>query len=379
MTEQEIEEYLRSLDPESFELTVRISWFPERVSPAKDRPRDPYPVTARFDQAVDPETGKVIGTGEHNYLKWFVRPGFLKDPYGYRMEKGKAYRLKVRAKRRFNGDKEYYVDALLEKNVDEPKLDVLAQFYSEYDTEVKECIFLNRKQLYGWGMYWDYPRYALSSVAMIMDPEHGAVEYRPAALYYLDARKKNRAKLSFEPLHAYRASVRKSLFKDDRYLLVTMPQEVTEPRFEEVIADYLKPRTIQNEFGTFTLDRDYDWFSGETEILGRTCQITLDTGPGGTDASAAEAVLKEILKDPEALIKGAKNFAADDMYDSLEDWYDEPLTREEFMERIGMPDIAISNDGSVSLFFDGTELFAGHTVIVDMNRDGTFDDAYLAG
>ena len=49
------------------------------------------------------------------------------------------------------------------------------------------------------------------------------------------------------------------------------------------------------------------------------------------------------------------------------------------MERIGMPDIAISNDGSVSLFFDGTELFAGHTVIVDMNRDGTFDDAYLAG
>ena len=275
--------------------------------------------------------------------------------------------------------KEYYVDALLEKNVDEPKLDVLAQFYSEYDTEVKECIFLNRKQLYGWGMYWDYPRYALSSVAMIMDPEHGAVEYRPAALYYLDARKKNRAKLSFEPLHAYRASVRKSLFKDDRYLLVTMPQEVTEPRFEEVIADYLKPRTIQNEFGTFTLDRDYDWFSGETEILGRTCQITLDTGPGGTDASAAEAVLKEILKDPEALIKGAKNFAADDMYDSLEDWYDEPLTREEFMERIGMPDIAISNDGSVSLFFDGTELFAGHTVIVDMNRDGTFDDAYLAG
>ena len=49
MTEQEIEEYFQTLEPESRELIVRISWVQSSASPIKDHPREPYPVRAKFD------------------------------------------------------------------------------------------------------------------------------------------------------------------------------------------------------------------------------------------------------------------------------------------------------------------------------------------
>lgn len=378
MTEQEIEEYFQTLEPEARELIVRISWVQSSASPIRDRPREPYPVRAKFDEAVDTETGEIIGKGLHNFLKWFVRPGLFRNPFGYNLTKGHIYRLKVRQRKNTAGDNEYYVDALLEKDVDEPRLDPIAQFYGDYDTEVTECIFLNQRKLYGWGMYWDYPRYAVSAVAWIMDPEHGAVEYRPGTFVFLDPLRKTHGKLPFEPLRAYRAQVRKSRKSDHEFLLVRMPVEVKEPRFDAVIEDYLKPRSIKNEFGTFTLDREYDWYEGTANYAGMELSVRLDTD-GGVDASKAEAALKTMLTGTNDLIVRAQNYAADEMYGNLEDWYDEPLTREEFIDRIGIPEITVSNEGEASLFFDGGELFAGHTIIVEMDEAKNFTDAYLAG
>ena len=379
MTEQEMEEYIQTLEPESRELIVRISWVQGSASPIKDRPREPYPVRAKFDEAVDTETGEIIGKGQHNFLKWFVRPGLFRNPFGYNLTKGHIYRLKVRPRGNMADDNEYYVEALLEKDVDEPRLDPIAQFYGDYDTEVTDCIFLNRRKLYGWGVYWDHPRYTVSAVAWIMNPEHGAVEYRPGTFTFLDPLNRSSGKLPFEPLRAYRAQIRKSRKSDHEFLIVRMPVEVKEPRFDAVIEDYLKPRSIKNEFGTFELDRDYDWYEGTVNYGGKEIAVRLDTDDGGVDASVAEQTLKTILSGSDDLIAKAQNYAADEMYDNLEDWYDEPLTREEFIERIGTPEVTISRDGQTSLFFDGGDLFAGHTIIVEMDENRTFTDAYLAG
>ena len=69
----------------------------------------------------------------------------------------------------------------------------------------------------------------------------------------------------------------------------------------------------------------------------------------------------------------------DQTMDLLADWYDEEITEEEYMERMGTPMIQISEDGEISFSFDTGDLYAGHTLIVSIDQDGNVEETSLAG
>jgi hypothetical protein len=81
------EEYMRSFEENTKELLVRIVWFPEK---APDKPQSVaglLKMQARFDEAIDMESGERIGKGLFNWLEWTYKKKLFGDPFGYTMKK----------------------------------------------------------------------------------------------------------------------------------------------------------------------------------------------------------------------------------------------------------------------------------------------------
>jgi hypothetical protein len=55
------------------------------------------------------------------------------------------------------------------------------------------------------------------------------------------------------------------------------------------------------------------------------------------------------------------------------------LTEEEYMQRMGVPMITISEDGDIGFSFDTGHLYAGHTLVVSVDKEGNVKDTSLAG
>ncbi len=63
-----------------------------------------------------------------------------------------------------------------------------------------------------------------------------------------------------------------------------------------------------------------------------------------------------------------------------EEWSDgEPINDEAFAGRMTMKELTIDGDGSATLFYDDGDLFWGHSILVEVDNEGAFQDASIAG
>lgn len=380
MQENSIEEYLSKFKPDIKVLTVRISWFPKSANPKSDALEESYRVKARFDQAIDEETQTIIGEHEFNWLEWLVKPGLFRDPFGFKMEVGKLYRVAVRVKEK-NSPKEantYYLESMLDKNVKDDRLDPYLTFMSQYEDTETELIVLNKKKVMGWGHFWQFCRFGLTGLGWI-NPATDAFEQKIIHLTCLDKENGDKLRYPFKELTPYRFRVKKAREKDNAYLITKILGPVNDARFDAFIEEYRKPVVIDTPWSTFTLNRDYDWFEGEVSGFSGPASVLLNTEEDNLDVSVSLERLAGIMKDPAGYEKRVKEYIADEMYDNLEDWYDEPITREEFMERITSPGLCFDQDGSLSFSYESGELFCYHAIIVSIEPDDSFSSADLAG
>ncbi len=63
----------------------------------------------------------------------------------------------------------------------------------------------------------------------------------------------------------------------------------------------------------------------------------------------------------------------------IEDKDEEPLTPEQFKERMVLDSISIDSDGDVSFYHSDGDLFWGHCILVTMNSENNFTSADIAG
>ena len=49
------------------------------------------------------------------------------------------------------------------------------------------------------------------------------------------------------------------------------------------------------------------------------------------------------------------------------------------MDRMELDDICVNSDGSITLYYDDGDMFWGHAIEVDVEDDGTYSDANIAG
>ena len=71
------------------------------------------------------------------------------------------------------------------------------------------------------------------------------------------------------------------------------------------------------------------------------------------------------------------------MLDTANDWLgdadEEPITAEQFADRITLSELAFRNDGSIEAYYDDGDIFWGHCIIVRMDKNGNIEDAEIAG
>ena len=163
-----------------------------------------------------------------------------------------------------------------------------------------------------------------------------------------------------------------------RLLLLDLPEPGFDPDLKAILEEQKKPVTFWEEgLGTFTLDRQVDWFETEVDWLGGQISLVFD----------AEEDRAEVLQRAKTLLAGAADwdqriraYAADDLLVSANDWAeDEEITREQFIQRMELESIEIRADGSFEFWFADGDMFYGHSIHVSGDMENGPDDAAMEG
>ena len=169
-----------------------------------------------------------------------------------------------------------------------------------------------------------------------------------------------------------------------RLLLLDLPEPGFDPDLKAILEEQKKPVTFWEEgLGTFTLNRQVDWFETEVDWLGGQISLVFDAGE---DRAGALQNAKALLADAASWDKRVREYAAGDLLVSANDWAEqledeEPqeITREQFMERMELESIEIRADGSFEFWFADGDMFYGHSIHVSGDMENGPDDASMEG
>ena len=198
----------------------------------------------------------------------------------------------------------------------------------------------------------------------------------------------------FEQLGIYRVTVRKCIPQDqtpymnNRYMLINVLEEnASNEKLEALKEYYSKPISIENELGSFVIDREFSWFEGIVNWNGVEVNAYLETDEeDGDTAKQAMKVLKKVLDNIVENDTKYREFAAQELTELANEWMDasdeidaEEITKEIFMKRMEMSEITVSSDGSLSLFFNDDDIFWGHAIEIEVKPNGEIISANIAG
>lgn len=100
---------------------------------------------------------------------------------------------------------------------------------------------------------------------------------------------------------------------------------------------------------------------------------------GETTAGVQTEVLRHIFADLKVWDKSIKEYAFEKLSELVNDWCEQDITKEEFVQRIGVPDITVDIDGSVEVMFDSDGMFTDHSIVIDIDENGNFKKAGIIG
>lgn len=163
-----------------------------------------------------------------------------------------------------------------------------------------------------------------------------------------------------------------------RLLLLDLPEPGFEPRLKTILEEQKKTVTFQEEgLGTFTLNRQVDWFETEVDWLGTTISLVFDQEEDRADCIRQAKTLLAAAPDWDRRIRA---YAAGELLSSANDWAeDEEITQEQFMERMELESIEIRGDGGFHFWFSDGDMFYGHSIHVSGDLENGPDEAEMEG
>lgn len=187
-------------------------------------------------------------------------------------------------------------------------------------------------------------------------------------------------KFHFKGMQAYHVRVRKSKKFQKHYMVCSM-EKVTGERFERLKEEAQKPITITGQLGTFEWNKELLYFKGEIDYLGETRNIWLNTDNGELMADSQLERLNGIYRQLEKWDLEIKEFAAEDLLELANEWREDrdEITKEEFIQRIGTPDITINADMSMVFTFDCDEMFTDHAIEIYVDENDNITGSDIVG
>lgn len=166
-----------------------------------------------------------------------------------------------------------------------------------------------------------------------------------------------------------------------KLLLLDLPEPGFDPDLKAILEEQKKPVTFWEEgLGTFTLNRQIDWFETEVDWLGTAVSLVFDH-----DEDRADCVknAKALLAGAESWDKRVREYAAGELLDLANDWADnaeaDEVSQEQFMERMEPESIEIRGDGSFEFWFSDGDMFYGHSIRVSGDLENGPDEAQMEG
>ncbi len=165
-----------------------------------------------------------------------------------------------------------------------------------------------------------------------------------------------------------------------RLLLLDLPEPGFDPDLKAILEEQKKPVTIEEEgLGVFTLNRQVNWFEAGVDWLGTEISLVFDREE---DRAGCAANARALLASAADWDRRVREYAAGELLDSANDWAEdgeEPITREQFMERMEPESVEIRADGSFEFWFADGEMFYGHSIHVSGDLTGGPDAAQMEG
>lgn len=141
-------------------------------------------------------------------------------------------------------------------------------------------------------------------------------------------------------------------------------------------------KNVENKciFDVLTFDIDRGNYEGKVEIQkGYFIDVTISVESFDKDLvfEVAENTF-ETIKVSEELYK--EKIAEDLLQLHNEVWNEGRMTnKDEFKKRIKMQGMLIFCEGNAELYYDDGDLFWGHTIVVDIDENGLYQDAQIFG
>ena len=275
---------------------------------------------------------------------------------------------------------------------------MLKDFESGFVTEETEITVLLKDSSNGAAVLGDWLRPSVNFLASI-DNDTGEMIKEEGRLEWMIKKDPDRKGwgYDFEQYGIYRLLVRKCIPRklesfesatlNNCYMIVKVLEENVQNDKLLEYKEYLsKPVEIDTPYGKFVLDRSMSWFEGEIELNGLDFTAFLETDED--NGETAELALKVFLKTAENFEdfdRKNKEFAADNLIDLAHEWQEsddgenEPLTREQFIEAIGVSEWTVTPYGNMTLYYYDGDIFWGHAIEINIDEDGNIEDADIAG
>lgn len=171
-------------------------------------------------------------------------------------------------------------------------------------------------------------------------------------------------------------------YKNRYHIVKIVEKDVAEPQLEAIRSEYLKPVVIEDESGTFYLNRKYNYFEGRINWLSSSQKICLYKDQNSDTAEKALRTLRLFLADVEKWDRTLRNYAARQLTELANDWRQEDapeITQQEFAKRIGTPKIRIDEKGCFEAEYTDDDMFYGHWVMIYGNENGELEEATIEG
>ena len=275
---------------------------------------------------------------------------------------------------------------------------MLQDFESGFVTEETEITVLLKDSSNGAAVLGDWLRPSVNFLASI-DNDTGEMIKEEGRLEWMIKKDPDRKGwgYDFEQYGIYKLLVRKCIPRklesfesatlNNCYMIVKVLEENVQNDKLLEYKEYLsKPVEIDTPYGKFVLDRSMSWFEGEIELNGLDFTAFLETDED--NGETAELALKVFLKTAENFEdfdRKNKEFAADNLLDLAHEWQEsdegenEPLTREQFIEAIGVSEWTVTPYGNMTMYYYDGDIFWGHAIEINIDEDGNIEDADIAG
>ena len=169
-----------------------------------------------------------------------------------------------------------------------------------------------------------------------------------------------------------------ALYEPQWYVTEVLEEGVPCPALEEIWAEYTKPILLEDEvLGTLTLDREMSIFEGTCKWMGKEVRISLDVEMEKKASwTRVTNVMKKLLADQEVWDKSLRAMATRKLTAQANEWLvdndqtdrdpeKEPITEDEFAQRILLTEFTVSPGGRFTAWYEDDDMFWGHVITVD--------------